>query len=490
VSDGLADLRQKGTSSLAWNSASQAVQLAVTLVRSILLARALGPEPFGMYAYAQAIVAITSVFPEFGLGTAYLHRTVETEDEDALGVHFTLTVLFSFVWAILLLTALWSSSSEDTSWVFVVLVIAAFVTSLSKTAQLRLLRSVTHRRIAIVDLASTIATTPLALYLAHQGMGIWSLLVIDVVAAWINILGYYVFAPVWRPKLKWNKGIVSYYVRYGSKILSSNLLALLNDKLDDVWTGRYLGSIDLGFYSRAYGLANYPARIVTVPVTGVAGGMYAELKGDRARLSRAFSEINWAVIRASFLLSGLLFLAAPEFVGLVLGSQWLPVVPPVRLMLGYMMLDPLRYSMGGLPPMIGRPWVIARIQVVQLVVLVAMLYLLGPRLGVNGVALASTIMVVVGVVLILVRIRQSVDISVRGLFALPMAALVTGIVLSSIVALAAAPWTEELGSMLLKGLVFAGVYSALIGAVEKRRIRDAVTLVLRMSFDRRDQGKP
>ena len=90
------DLARRSTVAVAWNMASGMSGMAVLFARSIILARLLPVETFGVYAGASALVVLTSVFATFGMGGAFLHRALETEDEErAATVHFTLKLLFT-----------------------------------------------------------------------------------------------------------------------------------------------------------------------------------------------------------------------------------------------------------------------------------------------------------------------------------------------------------------------------------------------------------
>jgi len=452
-------------------------QLAILFVRSIVLARILGPEPFGVYGYAQAIIAITIVIPSFGLGAAYLNRAAETEDRDALAVHFTLTTLFSIAWAGLLLAAARLVSTSSAAWVLSIMVGAALLAQTVKSAQVRLMRLVTFRRVALVDLTIALTTTTAAVFLAFRGMGIWSLLSIDLVAAIVLVAGYYLVKPVWRPRLSLSKPIARYYVNYGRRVVMAQLLGLSNERLDAVWTGRYLGDASLGLYGRAYALATYPVRVVTTPLGGVASSIYAELKGDRSRLSRAFFLFNWLTIRVSFFLAGLLLLIAPDLVILLLGVQWLPMLGAFRVLVVYMMFAPVRYSIMDVFPVIGKPEILVRIQLAQLIVLIPLLYLLGSRLGMEGVALAVGCMIVTGVVLALLRLRDDVDIPLGKLLVSPFAAVGLATVVTLLAGEAVPLHWGLLPRTVVETVGYALVYCVVTIVIEKRQVLEMVDLV-------------
>lgn len=420
-------LAQRSITSVSWNAATNVAKIAILLARSILLARLLPVDVFGVYALATSIVTFSGILPMWGMGGALLHRTPETVDEEqAAAVHFTLRLVLIAAWTLLLIGAAYLFASGPLRLALIVLTLAFAAFHLSDTPRFILMRRVVHRRLAVLDLLTAVLTTLVAVYLAWRGFGLTALLATDVVAAVLAGLALYVWRPVWRPRVLWLRDTVSYYLRFGSRTMSESALSEAIDNIDDIWTGAYLGSSALGLYSRAYTFATYPRRILAFPVSLVAGGTYAELKEARHQLSQAFFRTSALLVRSGFLLGGLLVLVAPEFVRLALGEKWLPMIPAFRLMTVFTLLDPLRVTVSQLFVAAGRPERVVRIRVAQLAALVVGLYWLGQTWGIIGVALVVNVVLLIGLVPLMWAARDYVDFSAWRLFVGPAAALAAG----------------------------------------------------------------
>lgn len=462
---------QRSVTSTLWNVAAKLASLSVLLVRSILLARLLPVETFGTYTLAGSVVGLSVVVATFGMGGAFLHRTLETADEEqAAAVHFTLKCIFVLVWATLVTTGAFLFTSGETRIALLALTITTSGIELTQTPRLILTRRIVHRRLALIQVLNTVLTTIVALGLAWRGMTLWALLSTDFVTLALMIIGLYVWRPVWRPRMEWAPAIVRYFLRFGSRVFLGTLLQQALDRVDDLWTGIYLGTTSLGFYSRAYTFATYPRSILAEPISLVADGTYAELKGKRQRLSQAFFQVNALLIRSGFFLAGLLALLAPEFITLVLGAKWLPMLDAFRLMLVYTLLDPIKVTIAGVLTTSGAPEKVVRTRVIQLAVLIAGLIILGPRLGITGVALAVDLMLVVGIVLLLWEARAYVDFSVRKLFGVPTAALIVALIAARLaIRLPGIPGSDWIMGG-IKGGVFVLVYGGLLATLERKNI--------------------
>ena len=459
---------RRSVASSAYSVAANSLSMVMRFSSSIVLARLLEPEVFGIFAFATSIVSVTQALPNFGLAGAFMHWT--DESEETLRVHFTLKALFLATWAVLLGVGVAVLAPQSTRWVFWVVIGAAFVAHLTDTAQVLLIKKVLFRRLAVLQVTIVIVSTAVSIALAWNGFGIWALLVNKIIAAILQVLILYGVRPVWRPRLGWFPPIVRYFLTFGGKVFWTNVLGRALDQVDDIWTGVALGDTALGFYSRAYKFANYPRAALARPLNKVVMGTYAQLKGKRKRLSKAFSLINALMIRANFLLAGLLTLVAPEFIRLALGARWLPMLDAFRLMLVYTLLDPIKITIAQVLSTSGAPEKVIRARLIQLVIMVLGMVTLGPWLGIAGVALAVDLMLAAGICILFWEARAFVDYSLKRLFAIPTLALIFGMVAAyAAIGILGSP-VSDWYTGIIKAVVFSILYAGTSLTLEREQI--------------------
>ncbi|MCA9973951.1 MAG: oligosaccharide flippase family protein [Anaerolineales bacterium] len=473
-------LVRRSITSTGWNAAANVLSLVVLFARSVLLARMLPVAVFGAYRQAGSLISLTVVLTGFGMPGAFLHRAPETADEEqAAAVLFTLKLLFTLFWLALMVTATLLFAEGDLRLALLWLLTTSTGMQLTETPRSILRRRVVHRRLAMVQTFTAVGTTIAALLWAWLSPSLLALLVTDVVAVLIALFLLYGYRPVWRPRLSLDRPTVRYFLDFGRRNFMASFLVQALDRVDDVWTGFYLGERPLGFYSRAYTFATYPRQILAVPVNTVAVGTYAELSDDRRRLSQAFFRTNALLVRTGFILGGVLALIAPEFIRLLLGDKWLPMLDAFRLMLLYTLLDPIKGTVANLFIAVGKPEYIVRARLAQLAVMLAGLVLLGPPLGIVGVALAVNLMLLVGIVLLLWQSRPFVDFNAWRLFAAPLLALLVGMggawAASQLPAVAGSDWRTGA----VKLVVFGLVYGAILFLLERRQMLDMIAMLRR-----------
>jgi O-antigen/teichoic acid export membrane protein len=469
--------------------AGNAFAMIVGFANAVILARLLEPEVFGVFAFVMSVVQVTTAIPDFGLPAAFLHRTGGEKgvSEEILRVYFTLKLAMTTVWAVAMAAGAAVFAPERTRWVFWVVIAFTFAAQQMAIVTVLLIRRVQLRRAAAAQAAMAAASAAVSIVLAARGWGLWALLCGKIAAVAVQGLIFFVIRPVWRPRLGWSRELARFFFGFGGRVFAGEALAQALDRTDDIWTGAALGSRSLGFYDKAFGFATYPRQILSAPLTQVVTGTYSELKDDRPRLSRAFAWVNMLLIRANFWIAGLIWLVAPEFIRLVLGAKWMPMLAAFRLMLVYTLFDPVKGMVANVLVICGAPGRVVRIRAIQLAVMVAGLALLAGRLGIAGVALAVDLMLVTGIVLLYAEVRRFVDFSVRRFFPMPLAA--AGLGLAAVRAASAAPGIagNDWRTGCVKGLVFSTVYGLTLWLTERRvllEMREAVLKPLRKGAGR------
>ncbi len=460
---------------------SSVAQIVLGFIQFAILARLLDPEVFGVYAQVSATVVLLGVLPSFGLASAYLHRSEFSDDfEQATSTFFSVRLVLTVIWValVLLVVSLLGGFREvDMRTAYLLIIATELMGQMNQPMRQVLVRKVEHQRLAIIDTVDIALTAIITSILALLGATLWALLAANVIEAAVNFFMLYIWRPVWKPRLSWSWPAVRYYLRFGSANLLGRGLAMGLDRLDDIWTGVYLGKEALGFYSRAYKFAKYPSAFIATPVNNVAAGTYAELKEDRETLSLAFARANALMVRTGFFMAAILSLTAPEFIVIVMGARWLPILDAFRLMLIFTLFDPMKQTIGSLFNAVGHPMTVVKVRSFQLVVMIAGMYLMGQGLGIAGVALAVDLMLVLGIVIVLQMARKYVDFSLKDMLLAPALAVVVGMGLTLGVRALLPEIASPIVSAGIDFLLFSTGYVAVLLLFDRKNIGDMIFLL-------------
>jgi O-antigen/teichoic acid export membrane protein len=453
------DLAQRSVTSVKWNAISNVFQIIFGFLQTVILARLLPIETFGVFSGAVALTTLLGGVSSFGLGSAFTYRCRETEDiEQAAAVHFTLQALINLIWTVLMLAGgliFIRSKADGYLLAYIVLTLSKAAVNFANTPKNILTRQVQYKRIAFINITTVFSTLLISVILAVLNQPLWALMATHIVGFLVDYILLYLWKPVWKPRFLWISSTIKYYLNFGSKQVLSRFLSDALDHADDIWTKTYLGSLAMGFYSKAYAFALYPTKIISDPIGIVSTSTYAEIAGVREKLSEAFHRTNAFLIRSGFLMVGLLVVVAPEFIRVFIGERWMPMMMTFRLMLPFTLFDPMKKSMANLFIAVGKPEVTVKIRMIQLIVMIAGLFTLGRFFEIEGVAVAVDLMMVVGIILILQRARDYVDFSIRKLFLFPL----IGLALGMAIVLYFEITFSQLHSDIVTGLIKIGLFS-------------------------------
>ena len=473
-------LLHRSTRSIKWNVLSGVISIILGLVQFVILTRYLPVEVFGVYAFPLAIVTFGVQLPNFGLGPALLYRCAETECEDYIfASYFTLLMGMSFLFLMLGLLMVALFSEGDTRTVFTVLLFTTLGVQFCQTPQMLLVKRVEHKRLAFLDLISSVLVFITTSILAFSGGALWALLAINIVGTTVKLIGLYVWKPVWVPKIRFDIEEIKYLFHFGKRNFLSNLCLDGLERAPSIWIGTYLGVVSLGYYSRAYALSLYPRRLFAMPINAVVAGAFSELADDRKRLSASFVKISFVMVASSFFVGGLSAILAPELIILFLGEKWMPILTIFWMLLVFSLLDPLKQILSGLiTAAMGKPELVFKVRFIQLVILIAGMYGLGTVYGVEGVAIAVNIALVIGLFLLFKILHQYVDYSIKRIITSPCVALLAASLAGFLAQLGISNANESI-ALVLKGFVFALVYIVIIMVMDRERILSVANLLLK-----------
>jgi len=395
------DLRERAARGVFWtavqNWGASLVSLAITLV----LARMLAPEAFGLLALASAFIAFMGIFLEQGLGQAIVQR-----------VELTPAHLDTAFWMQLtggvILTGVAVAAAGPFTWLYQTFVdptqaslvgqltpmirwlsLGFLVGALGGTQGAILQRRFAFKALAIRRLAASVAGGAVGIAMAARGWGVWSLVgqsltssVVGVVVLWR--------ASEWRPGRSVSRRCVADLWSFGVNVTGIEVLNFVNRRSDDLLIGCFLGPVALGYYTLAYGLLLQMTQILTRTVSSVALPTFSRLQGKPDQMRHAFLTATRLTSFVAFPAFLGMAAVASELVPVVFGSRWLPSVPVVQVLAFIGLLHSVEYFTPAILMAAGRPsWVLAVAVLNAVTNLTA--FITAVRWGIVAVALAYVI---------------------------------------------------------------------------------------------------
>lgn len=312
---------------------AQGFKLVLSTTSTVVLARLISPEQYGLYGMVNALLGILHVVKNAGLLEATVQRDVVThEDLSALFWLNTALGVFLAVASALLAPALVGFYREPRLfWITVALGATFILGGLSTQHQALLRRQMRFSALAVVDVSALAVGIGVGITMARAGYGYWALVAMAAANALTTAVMAWTASPWWPGRPRHSLGVVS-MIRFGSYLSGSNLFNYLFRNGDNVLIGWYWGPAALGFYQKAYGLLSLPIEQINAPVGGVMVSALSRVKDDPERLRRYF--IGGYTIIVSALMPIVLATAifADDVILFLLGPRWMGSAVLFRLL--------------------------------------------------------------------------------------------------------------------------------------------------------------
>ena len=303
------------------------------LASTVVLARLLVPEDFGLLAMVTAIVGIAEVVRDFGLTAAILQ--LKTISDRLWSMVFWLSALLGTVCTIVIavLAPLIAGLYGEPRLIEITLVLAPslLLNSMSMPFQTRLQRQLNFGKIAIVDVVSMAVGVVLAIAAGFLGWGVWSLVVLNGAGIVARFVGLWIAArpPIGAPRL--GRELLR-VLGSSANLFGSEMLGYLTKNLDNVVVGRFAGPAVLGFYGRAYSLLLLPLTQINGPLTRVALPVLSSLQDDPERYRRYIYNALMVISYASLTVFAIGAAVADPLIHIFLGPGWSESVPIFQLL--------------------------------------------------------------------------------------------------------------------------------------------------------------
>lgn len=272
-------LARRSIGALKWNYLGMGIKVLSQLVIGIVLARLLGPEPFGLIAIAWLMLGLGNLIADSGLSVALIQKP-DISPRDIRYV-FSLQILIGIL--LTLLSVAFAPviatffDRPDAAMVLRWMSLLFLVQAFGQTASALLRRDLDHKRVQLIQVATyLLAYLLLGLPLAYSDWGVWALVIAQLTQATLFSLAAYL--SMRHPLMPALHADQPGLFRFGTKVLGSNLTSWGISNFDSAIIGRMLGVTDLGLYNRSMNLLASPMNAVVTTLQGVLLPLYSRLQ--------------------------------------------------------------------------------------------------------------------------------------------------------------------------------------------------------------------
>ena len=433
-------LGRRVRSGVSWNVTSSLIAELIRFVRSVVLARLLVPEDFGLFGMALTIVAATNALTTLGLSRTIVANKFDTTDElkAHLDTVWSVELIRGFVIALLVSASAFPISrfygQAQLKLIIPILGLVTLVQGCQNIGLLILRKQISFARIFWYEVTTNTVGIALTVVLALVMRNVWALVIGLLLTAALGTILSYVFHS-YRPRLRFEPHALRRALSLGKLTLVIAVASYVTNMADNVMVGRLLGAAALGNYSLAFNISSAPISVLVFSLSAVLFPAYAEITTQRPKsLELAFIKVFSTALMIVVTIAVPLFLLAGEVVELLFGARWTTAGTVLRVLALVIPLRAVSLIISNFFWGLNRPREVTVGSILEAVVFLAALYPLIRTLGLTGAAWAGMIayaFACVNRIVALNRIIPGISSKLFRISLATLAAAATGLLLAS-----------------------------------------------------------
>ena len=367
--------KQKVAGGLFWSYGERIMAQLVSLIVSIVLARLLDPENYGVISIVMIFITFCDAIVTGGFGNAI----VQKKDADELDVNTMLCC--SVATSILLYIIIFCAAPYIASFynmpiirpILRVLGLRLLISGVNSIQRAWIQKRMLFKRFFISTSFGTIISAVVGISMAYMGKGAWALVGQYLTNSFIDTT-VLLITNDWKPRLQFSWKRAKEMLSYGWKVLVTTVVYTIEGDLRSLIIGKKFGSADLAYYDQGKKFPNLLVTNINTSISNVMFPVLSESQNDPTRLKQLCRRaVRIGIYLLSPLLIGLMGVA-DTFVIAILSEKWAPCIPFLRILTLVFLVRPFTTTCQQSILSVGRSDITLKIEIIVNAVAIGILF--------------------------------------------------------------------------------------------------------------------
>lgn len=339
--------KNKILSGFLWKFVERISSQGVSFVLSVILARLLMPEEYGLVAMINIFIVFANVFVTSGFTSALIQKK-DADDLDFSTI-FYCTLIMSFVmYGIIYVTSPYIAAfyrMPDLCLLTRVYALSLIITSYQTVQQAYISRHLLFKKTFVATFFGTLLSGIIGVIMAYKGFGVWALVVQYIGNIVFNMFILMLIIP-WHPQLFFSWMRAKTLMDYGSKILASSLVSAIYREIRQLIVGKVYSPGDLGMYNRGNNLPSLIYNNMDVAIRSVLFPAMSNYSDNPERVKQMLRRGIKVSSYVTFFFLTLMATASEPLIRVLLTEKWIDSVPYMQVFcVSYMFLTISNYNL-------------------------------------------------------------------------------------------------------------------------------------------------
>ena len=316
-------LKDKTVKGVAWSGVDNAVQFGVSFIVSIVLARLLTPDDYGLIGIITIFTMICNTLINAGFNSALI-RKKDCTDDDYNTVFICNMVLSLFLYAVIFLCSPLIANFFGRKELIILTQVSSLniiIGALAIVQQTRLIKRIDFKTQTKITLSASMASGVLGIIMALMEFGVWALVAQQLAAQGLRTILLFIYNK-WQPKLHFSSNSFQELFGFGWKLMLSGLLDTVWKELYQVVVGKFYSSATLGQYTRSKQFSQMFSSNLTNVIQRVTFPVLSNIQDEKERMISAYRRIIKITMFVTAISMFFLGAVSEPLLYCLIGPQW------------------------------------------------------------------------------------------------------------------------------------------------------------------------
>lgn len=316
-----------------WQTLQIVIQVIAQFGYMAIMARLLTKADFGLMALALSFIGFGTIFSDGGMGVSLIQR--KNINQKHINAALQSSVLIGVViFAIFFVTAEYIAiffNQPQLELIIKVIGLNIIFNSVGNVSLKLLQKEFKFKYSSNISIFSTIIGYVIGIILGLNGLGVWSLIIANLIITFLSAALYLYYSPIifslkfnfkeWKELFSFGFGVILLKINnyMGNQGLNLVLATILSPAL-------------LGVFERTYRIKNLPSQYLGSVLDTIMFPAMSGIQDEEERLFRIYQHSLGLVNSVLIPIAAYLIFFSKEIVLVMLGGNWLEAVLPLQIM--------------------------------------------------------------------------------------------------------------------------------------------------------------
>jgi O-antigen/teichoic acid export membrane protein len=327
------NLRSKTTTAFGWALGGQLSNQLVSFLISLVLARLLTPEEFGLASLVLVVNLIGQVFLNAGISSGLVRKKEVSRIE--LSSFFFLNILlgFAIMLSVYFASSLIADLFENADMVILLRLssLQFFISSFGLMPAVLLKRDINFKFLSQLDIGINIGSGVITIFLAFMGFGVLSLILRSIISSFINVFFLW-RKTTWRPSIVFSVNSIKDTLGFSLGVFGLGIVNTVSNNFSTILIGKFFSVSTIGIYNRATSTRGLILKNFGPLFNKVLFPVLSKIQNDEERLKSYYLKAIQMVSLLAVYFMGVLFLFASPLIYYLFGPDWIESAPILRIL--------------------------------------------------------------------------------------------------------------------------------------------------------------